>query len=309
VAHSLLRFNALRERLNSRVHSRRFEATQDDILKVINVDRSTLDRLIDNLLKEFEAKKPSEVINGHSIILETKDTAEFIPSLEYRRLRNLLWLELISKIVERRLPPIHYFTLFRLRKGIPESIQVPCVRYIRNLLEVLGEITQSEEKSIKAHIVEEWLLEHKVIRGLERFDFEDLVFRGEEDLYPVPLEHMGDGFKALVALVATLDPGDIVLLEEPELHMHPGYIRELLEYLVSFSMDTHTQFFIVTHSRDVVGCLLDDQTLSEKNTGFLEKEFNLTRLTSVNTQTMSDTNNDEEAQSALNGLLLDLRGI
>jgi len=174
---------------------------------------------------------------------------------------------------------------------------------------VLGEITQSEEKSIKAHIVQEWLLGHRVIRGLERFDFDGLVFRGEEGLYTVPLEHMGDGFKALVALVATLNPGDIVLLEEPELHMHPGYIRELLEYLVSFSMDTHTQFFIVTHSRDVVEYLLDDQTLSEKNTGFLKKEFNLTRLTSVNTQTLSETYNYEEAQSALNGLLLDLRGI
>jgi len=173
---------------------------------------------------------------------------------------------------------------------------------------VLGEITQSEEKSIKAHIVQEWLLGHRVIRGLERFDFDGLVFRGEEGLYTVPLEHMGDGFKALVALVATLDPGDIVLLEEPELHMHPGYIRELLEYLVSFSMDTHTVLYSHPLTRRCGMPARRPNTL-EKNTGFLKKEFNLTRLTSVNAQTLSETYNYEEAQSALNGLLLDLRGI
>ncbi|PSN93307.1 hypothetical protein B9Q06_12325 [Candidatus Marsarchaeota G2 archaeon ECH_B_2] len=174
---------------------------------------------------------------------------------------------------------------------------------------MLGEITQSEEKSIKAHIVQEWLLGHRVIRGLERFDFDGLVFRGEEGLYTVPLEHMGDGFKALVALVATLNPGDIVLLEEPELHMHPGYIRELLEYLVSL-LHGHPHTVLYSHplTRRRGMPARRPNTLG-KNTGFLEKEFNLTRLTSVNTQTLSDTNNDEEAQSALNGLLLDLRGI
>lgn len=73
----------------------------------------------------------------------------------------------------------------------------------------------------------------------------------------LPLSSMGDGFKGLLKLsfMAPLIKHGIVLFEEPEISMHPGYFEILAKEIVSSSHDS--QFFITTHSLEFLEYLLE----------------------------------------------------
>lgn len=74
---------------------------------------------------------------------------------------------------------------------------------------------------------------------------------------PLPISFMGDGFKALLKLsfMAPLIKDGIVLFEEPEVSMHPGYLDILAKEIISSSKKS--QFFISTHSLELVEYLLE----------------------------------------------------
>ncbi len=74
---------------------------------------------------------------------------------------------------------------------------------------------------------------------------------------PLPISFMGDGFKALLKLsfMAPLIEDGIVLFEEPEVSMHPGYLDILAKEIISCSKKS--QFFISTHSLELVEYLLE----------------------------------------------------
>jgi predicted ATPase len=72
-----------------------------------------------------------------------------------------------------------------------------------------------------------------------------------DDGVPTPIEFKGDGVKSLAAiglLQQNFDSniGSIILLEEPESHLHPGAIHSLLEVLDSLSLEN--QVLISTHN-------------------------------------------------------------
>ena len=74
---------------------------------------------------------------------------------------------------------------------------------------------------------------------------------------PLPISFMGDGFKALLKLsfMAPLIKDGIVLFEEPEVSMHPGYLDISAKEIISSSKKS--QFFISTHSLELVEYLLE----------------------------------------------------
>ena len=74
---------------------------------------------------------------------------------------------------------------------------------------------------------------------------------------PLPLSFMGDGFKALLklAFLAPLVNNGIVIFEEPEVSMHPGYLEILADEIISNS--ENSQFFISTHSLELINYLLE----------------------------------------------------
>jgi AAA15 family ATPase/GTPase len=94
--------------------------------------------------------------------------------------------------------------------------------------------------------------------------FED-IREVEEDLFvwltnikeSLPLSFMGDGFEDLVKLsfMAPLVKDGIVLFEEPEVSMHPGYLDILAEEIILNAKNS--QFFITTHSLELVEYLLE----------------------------------------------------
>jgi Predicted ATP-dependent endonuclease of the OLD family len=111
--------------------------------------------------------------------------------------------------------------------------------------------------------IEQVIKDDELVPQLERFNFDSLVFAGVNT--DVPIESMGDGFKALVGLLGSLfaEPnGGILLLEEPEVHMHPGYLRELVKYITTISKTLDIQFFISTHSLDLIEYFLNSENFS-----------------------------------------------
>ncbi len=102
---------------------------------------------------------------------------------------------------------------------------------------------------------------------------------------PLPISMMGEGFRALLKLsfISTLIKDGIVLLEEPENSMHPGYLELLAKEIVSNSESS--QFFITTHSLELLKYILDvaEQTnkinsihvlrLHRLSEGFIEREI------------------------------------
>ena len=61
------------------------------------------------------------------------------------------------------------------------------------------------------------------------------------------LDQLGSGIHEIIyfALVATLNHGCQICIDEPEIHMHPKLQREFLDYLLK---NTDNQYFIATHS-------------------------------------------------------------
>lgn len=66
-----------------------------------------------------------------------------------------------------------------------------------------------------------------------------------------PLEALGSGVHDLFILAAeiVLNEGKLILLEEPETHMHPEFQRKLMRFL---SEEIDAQFFITTHSPVII---------------------------------------------------------
>ncbi len=63
----------------------------------------------------------------------------------------------------------------------------------------------------------------------------------------LPLDHMGRGIHQVVLMASAVTQWEksIVCIEEPEIHLHPGLLRALLEFL---SKQTDNQYFITTHA-------------------------------------------------------------
>ena len=85
--------------------------------------------------------------------------------------------------------------------------------------------------------------------------------------YHVPLSNMGTGIGEclLIMLVTKIakrmipqQPAktvDVIMIEEPELHLHPKLQRALLEYLVGYAKEGETQLILTTHSPSVLNVI------------------------------------------------------
>lgn len=68
---------------------------------------------------------------------------------------------------------------------------------------------------------------------------------------------MGDGFKALVRMLGLIVMGiDVTLIDEPEAHLHPGFMEVITKYMVEPRFLDRIQFVMATQSLEFLDYLL-----------------------------------------------------
>lgn len=161
---------------------------------------------------------------------------------------------------------------------------------------------------IKTDEIGDFLREKQIVDNLKTFTLDSLVFEPDDgEKYSVPFDQMGEGFRAIVGLLWELlddDLPEVVFLEEPSTHMHPGYVRELVYFLVDLAREEDVQLFLTTHDSDLLNDLFTDN-LTEEEVSFLESEFRLVQMQDGTADVMEY----REAEHTLEELMLDLRGI
>lgn len=123
---------------------------------------------------------------------------------------------------------------------------------------------------------------------------------------PRSLTSMGDGFIALVEILAlhTLVKNGVIIMEEPENNLHPGFIDVFSEQVIRDINDN--QYFISTHSADVIETILERAKHSEKlkdiSLIILYKHMHLT-------YSVAEEMNGVQALDEIESIHSDLRGI
>lgn len=119
----------------------------------------------------------------------------------------------------------------------------------------------------------------------------------------IPLNLMGDGFQSLIAsyILFELHKEGIILIEEPENSLHPGYMELLAETIVSKC--GIQQYFFSTHSLELIKKILD----YAKKTDYLEKVIVL-RLSRQINKIDREILMSDEIFDELENLKIDLRG-
>jgi AAA15 family ATPase/GTPase len=165
-----------------------------------------------------------------------------------------------------------------------------------------------DENGIGQVRVRDFLRDHDIFPDLESFSFDELVFDEDGEQYAIPYDFLGDGTKTIIGivweLVADDEIPDVVLLEEPENHLHPGYVKELVPFLIDFAREEDVQLFITSHNVDFISEFLSE-SLSEDHREWLTEEFRLTQMTELSPKQFDY----DEAKHHTEELHLDLRGL
>ena len=112
----------------------------------------------------------------------------------------------------------------------------------------------------------------------------DSVPRNRETPVSIVNEGFGVNQLAYMLTIALYDKAQIVLIEEPEIHLHPSMVRKLVHALADIALNNDKHFIISTHSEVFVTALLARIAKGEigvDNVSFLlaEKENGESRFT------------------------------
>ncbi|RQH01907.1 AAA family ATPase [Natrarchaeobius oligotrophus] len=230
----------------------------------------------------------------------SKESFDFEDPRERERLQHAIMRGLHNQLVPR-------FGSDRFVGNRPDPVEG--VRLVKSPLLKAEDVDMSQENAaVKASDIEDYLIENNILENLEDFSFEKLVFRDDSEKYEIPYSFMGDGFRTIVGILwevlSAEREGNVLLLEEPDVHMHPGYIESLLTQLVKVVREKNLQLFITTHNIDMIEGFFSDN-LKSKEEVFLSDHFQLLQLTDPIPRTLDYRSAEEEIED----LNVDLRGI
>lgn len=186
---------------------------------------------------------------------------------------------------------------------------IPGVKFLQNPKDVKERVDMSKENSaVIVDNIEDYMRKNNIVENLNDFSFNKLVFSEEDKKQEIPYDFMGDGFKSIVGILWEIyseqSENSVLLLEEPGIHMHPGYINKLVLQLIKMSSQKSLQMFITTHSSDFIDAFFSNP-IQERWGEYLQEQFKLLQMT----EPVSQTFDYAEADDTINDLHLDLRGI
>ena len=294
--------------------------------------------LLSNSLRESASNLSGEELLGSGlkenilIIEHSGETYRYIHlGPYYEELREMLISRSIDRILEHNFVKdrfhnvpqeeiaeelyTSYDRLLAPRFGRPRFIGDPPPRLlgVTFLEEISGDKSEfdleQENSAVKVSQIEQYLKSHDIMPDLKDFSFDKVVFeRKNRDPYEIPYEFLGGGVKVLIRVLWELygegQEYSILLLEEPENHMHPGYIENLVLQLVNISRRSQIQILISTHDMDFINSFFAPY-VPERNARFLRNNFKLIQQTGTASKVM----NYETCENKINKLDLDLRGV
>ncbi|PKP61112.1 MAG: hypothetical protein CVT88_01025 [Candidatus Altiarchaeales archaeon HGW-Altiarchaeales-1] len=283
------------------------------------IDTEEIRHKLENKMDEAITPEIIGIISKKSVCLlkdsEDKTVRYHLPFSEYSRISRILLpvsLEIFEQISKQGTKSLNekvlsydevlsvinanMFEMFSLFEHPTKISGGKNVVLIKDLSGVKFELEEKDaEMKRKIRNIESIIKEHNLIENLERLSF------------------LGDGFKVMVGLLWHISSPNmenkIVLLDEPETHMHPGYILELIKFLIKFSDKLNIRFFITTHSWDFLDLLLDKDNFSQEDQKYLEKDLLLLRMDKLDDSTIPTISDYKDAKYAKDKLFLDLRGI
>lgn len=213
--------------------------------------------------------------------------------------------QILTSVFNSRLSP--RFGSDRFVGESPDEIKG--VKMIESPIESAKNADMSEENAaIKASNIEDYLQQNKIVDDLSDFSFDKLVLDDGGEKYEVPFSFTGDGFQTIVGLLwemfSTESQGNVLLLEEPGNHMHPGYIENFLVELVKIMRREHLQLFITTHNLDLIEAFFSEH-MQEEEGEFLSKNLQILQMTEPVSRSLDYNSANEEIEE----LNVDLRGI
>jgi predicted ATP-dependent endonuclease of OLD family len=272
------------------------------------------DRIFYNDSLFFEVNDHKILMKGGNYLkelrrLQLQFTEQVVHSLENPQLKRFVKVVLEER--DRVTGRNRYSS--RMRIGNKEKIVGDEVHFLRDPLENLEQLrTSTEPKENLAKTIEEIILEEGLIHNLVRFGFSSIVLKIDDKKVEVPIDSMGDGFKCLVSILASIQSYQkdcVFLVEEPEVHLHPGYIQELTKFLISLSRKLKIQLFISTHSLDFVTSFLYGDSMNDEDKLFLKSEFLLLRFDKIGDTVIIEQKDFDNSYNEIDILSNDLRGI
>lgn len=90
--------------------------------------------------------------------------------------------------------------------------------------------------------------------------FIEIIAKNPQDK-KVELSQLGSGTINLLNILTVLSYGDfekynltVLLLDEPDSHLHSNHQKRLFEYLMKVSKDNNKQMFVITHNHELINC-------------------------------------------------------
>ena len=132
-----------------------------------------------------------------------------------------------------------------------------------------------------------------------------IIFKFDERKEIVPINVVGDGLLALLELFTPSIYGVAInLIEEPELHMHPGFMEKYTQELTKFAKEHNIQYVMTTHSLEFLEYLLDNARQQD-----MLNEVSIIRLYRLpDGEVDYEVLSGEEAYDELEDIKGDLRG-
>lgn len=280
-----------------------------------------LSQELDNFYKNVPEDKKQDIINYYLSIFDfitvvSKAGVFFYPYPREKQFDLNEFVDNYTGIISEKSSKIEKTRLrYRFYEIIPFDRFPPAqtgsganVQYVSHSRKINDpDFTSDEAELIK---IENFIKENALVENLQRLT-KDYVIYGRksdsiEEYEKIPYRMHGDGFISLLSILHYLlrAKGGILLIEEPENHLHPQYLEVFVRTLFEYSKKLNVQVFITSHSYDLIQEILE-YPKTDEDAGAVR----IARLQRVGDTITTKEFSVERGRKILTELKLDLRGV